>query len=103
MAGSRCGDRKTRHAGAALSNETSSRLHRNPSLEDRFSKVLTKLEDYFAWGVPFCWIVDQVKQKAWSVEPDGRPNEVPADGLLQVGEIEIGLSGIFSDEIPVPR
>ena len=73
------------------------------SPEDRFSKVLTKLEDYFAWGVPFCWIIDPVKQKAWSVEPDGRPNEVPADGLLQAGEIEIRLSGIFSDEIPVPR
>ncbi|HEY3937250.1 MAG TPA: Uma2 family endonuclease [Bryobacteraceae bacterium] len=43
------------------------------SPEDRFSKVISKLEDYFAWGVPFCWIIDPAKQRASTVEPDGKP------------------------------
>jgi Uma2 family endonuclease len=67
------------------------------SPEDRFSKIITKLEDYFAWGVPFCWIIDPVKQRAWTVEPDGKPNEVAAGGSLRADEIEIKLADVFSE------
>ena len=65
------------------------------SPEDRFAKVLAKLEDYFTWGVPYCWVIDPMKQKAWNVEPDGEPNEVPRGGALRAGEIEISLSDLF--------
>lgn len=34
------------------------------SPEDRFSEVLGKCEDYHAWGVKYCWIIDPESKRA---------------------------------------
>ena len=34
------------------------------SSEDRLGSMLAKCEEYHAWGVPFCWVIDPVKRTA---------------------------------------
>ena len=38
-----------------------------PVPEDRLGAMLSKCEEYHAWGVPFCWVIDPVKRTAWSI------------------------------------
>lgn len=35
------------------------------SPEDRLGAMLSKCEEYHAWGVPYCWVVDPVRRTAW--------------------------------------
>jgi Uma2 family endonuclease len=64
------------------------------SPEDRLGAPLAKCEEYHAWGVPYCWIVDPVKRTAWEYAKDGEP--VRATSQLRAGDIAIDLSDIFA-------
>ena len=65
------------------------------SPEDRFAEVLAKCDEYLAWGVPMTWIVDPEFRRAWQYS--GRvPQELPASGSLEAGEISVSLSELFS-------
>ncbi len=65
------------------------------SPEDRFAEVLAKCDEYLAWGVPMTWIVDPELRRAWQYS--GRvPQEIPASGSLEAGEISVSLSELFS-------
>src|SRR5947209_810341 len=35
------------------------------SPEDPFSDAVAKCEDYHAWGVKFCWLIDPEKEQCW--------------------------------------
>ena len=35
--------------------------------------MLAKCEEYHAWGVPFCWVVDPVKRTAWEYHSAAEP------------------------------
>jgi Uma2 family endonuclease len=65
------------------------------SPDDRFSEVATKCEEYHAWGVPFCWIVDPEKRASWQYAAGERPHEIPAGGELTTGEITVSLTELF--------
>ncbi len=41
------------------------------SPEDRLGSMLSKCEEYHAWGVPFCWVIDPVKRSAWEYNAEG--------------------------------
>src|SRR5438067_100464 len=41
--------------------------------EDRFSEALAKCEDYHAWGVKFCWLIDPEKEQCWEFAAGDRP------------------------------
>jgi Uma2 family endonuclease len=32
---------------------------------DRVGAAFAKCDEYHAWGVPYCWVLDPVKQTAW--------------------------------------
>jgi len=64
------------------------------SPEDRLGAMLAKCEEYHAWGVPFCWVIDPVKRAAWEYHSAGEP--VRATGALRAGEITVGLDELFS-------
>ena len=64
------------------------------SPEDRLGAMLSKCEEYHAWGVPFCWVIDPVKRTAWEYHSGGEPTRVPA--TLRAGEISVPLEELFS-------
>ena len=64
------------------------------SPEDRLGATFAKCEEYHAWGVPFCWVLDPVKRVAWEYHAGQEP--VRVTDTLGAGEIEVGLEQLFS-------
>jgi Uma2 family endonuclease len=64
------------------------------SPEDRLGTMLAKCEEYHAWGVPFCWVIDPVKRSAWEYHASAEP--VRATETLCAGEIVIKLEELFA-------
>ncbi len=63
------------------------------SPEDRMSRYLERVNDYFEMGVPACWIIDPESRRAWVATP-GLLTEA-TDGILRSGEIEMPLADIL--------
>jgi Uma2 family endonuclease len=64
------------------------------SPEDRLGVTFAKCEEYHAWGVPYCWVIDPVKRAAWEYPSGGEP--VRVSGELHAGEITITIVELFS-------
>jgi Uma2 family endonuclease len=64
------------------------------SPEDRLGAMLAKCEEYHAWGVPFCWVVDPVKRTAWEYHSASEP--VRAADALRAGELSVNLEELFA-------
>src|SRR5580704_8250290 len=64
------------------------------SPEDSLGATLAKCEEYHAWGVPFCWVLDPVKRTAWEYHAAGDP--VRVTGVLRAGEYPVSLEELFS-------
>jgi Uma2 family endonuclease len=64
------------------------------SPEDRLGAMLAKCEEYDAWGVPFCWVVDPVKRTAWEYHSAAEP--VRETDILRAGELSVNLEELFS-------
>jgi len=67
------------------------------SPEDRVGAMLAKCEQYHAWGVPFCWVVDPEKQTAWQYHSGGEPEHVDRGGMLTAGTLTVRLHELFAD------
>ncbi len=52
---------------------------------------------YHEWGVPFCWVIDAQKQKAWQYHAGGEPERVERGGVLRAGELNVRLEELFSE------
>src|SRR5450432_1195271 len=63
------------------------------SPEDRLGAMFAKCEEYHAWGVPFCWVIDPVKRSAWEYHSGAEPVRV-ADAL-RAGELVVQLKELF--------
>lgn len=65
------------------------------SPEDRFSRVETRLEEYFQIGVKFVWVVDPISHEAWIYSPSGK--RTVEDGVLRTSQpdLEIQLTELF--------
>jgi Uma2 family endonuclease len=64
------------------------------SPEDRLGATLAKCEEYHAWGVPFCWVVDPVKRTAWEYHSGSDPARVTES--LRAGKLSVNLEELFS-------
>jgi Uma2 family endonuclease len=67
------------------------------SPDDRLADTVVKCEEYQAWGVPFCWIVDPEEKKCWEYHAGGRPDQMSHDGYLTAGELVLSFPDIFAD------
>jgi Uma2 family endonuclease len=65
------------------------------SPQDRYGEAFTKCEDYHAWGVQFCWVIDPEKRLCWEYAAGDRPNPISAGGRLTAGEIAIDVNDLF--------
>jgi Uma2 family endonuclease len=66
------------------------------SPEDRLGSVMSKCEDYHAWGVPYCWIIDPVKQTAWEYDANGEPVKIDVGGTPHAGSLLVHLPDLFA-------
>ena len=68
------------------------------SPEDRLSSAFAKCEEYHAWGVPYCWVIDPAKQIAWEYHAQSDPARTDNTGTLHAGRLSVGLAALFSPE-----
>lgn len=77
------------------------------SPEDRIGALLAKCEQYHAWGVPYCWVVDPEKQTAWQYHSGGEPEHIARGGTLTAGQLSVRLENsspkFQPDQIPLPH
>jgi Uma2 family endonuclease len=64
------------------------------SAEDKLGMTLAKCEEFHAWGVAFCWVIDPMKQTAWEYHKEGEP--VRVDKVLRAGSLSAELQELFS-------
>lgn len=64
------------------------------SPEDRLGAMFSKCEEYHAWGVPYCWVIDPIKRTAWEYHSDGEPTR--AADSLRAREVAVPLDELFS-------
>jgi Uma2 family endonuclease len=70
------------------------------SPEDRLGTMLAKCEEYHAWGVPFCWVIDPVKRTAWEYHAAAEPVRVTA--TLHADKFSVSLEELFAALDTVP-
>jgi len=67
------------------------------SPEDRMSRMEERADDYLAMGVPYVWVLDPAKRRAWTITSAEGWREVKIDVLkTHDPAIEVPLSEIFS-------
>jgi Uma2 family endonuclease len=63
------------------------------SPEDRMSRYLERVNDYFEMGVPSCWIIDPAGRRAWIATPGNLAEAT--DGILRSGDLEMPLADVL--------
>lgn len=64
------------------------------SPDDAMQATLDKCQEYHAWGVPTCWVIDPVKQKAWQCSAVSEAQL--ATGTLHSGGLSLEINELFS-------
>jgi Uma2 family endonuclease len=64
------------------------------SPSQRPDELLAKCERYLEFGVPFCWVIDPVRRRAWEYHLGSEPREVTE---LLFGPCILPLSEVFTD------
>lgn len=66
------------------------------SPEDRMSELLDKIDDYVAFGVPYVWVIDPLRRRAYVHTAAG--SREARDGVLRTDnpEIAVPLDQIFA-------
>jgi Uma2 family endonuclease len=67
------------------------------SPEDRWPRIQQLIDDYFAMGVPYVWVLDPGTKTAYSATPSQRTQQVTT-GILKTlnPSVEVPLSEIFA-------
>ena len=63
------------------------------SPEDRLSRTMQRLDDYFSIGVPVCWVIDPIGRRGWIAHP-GHWTEA-TDGILRAADLEMPLADVL--------
>ncbi len=63
------------------------------SKDDTLESLWDRIEDYFAIGVPVCWIVDPIGRPGWIATPNHL--DKVTDGILRADDIEMPLAEVF--------
>ena len=63
---------------------------------DTMRDMMERLNDYFAIGVPVCWVIDPVRGTGWTATPGHLAEST--DGILRAGAIELPLAEVLEIE-----
>ena len=66
------------------------------SPSQRLSELFAKCEAYHSWSVPYCWVIDPVKQLCWEYHRDLPVDLIPQSGTLTAGEILVPVTELFA-------
>lgn len=70
------------------------------SPEDRPGQLLAKCEEYHAWGVPYCWVIDPERRTGWLYHRDAAEwTKLSSSDVLSAGELELPLQDVFRELI----
>jgi Uma2 family endonuclease len=61
---------------------------------DKLGATFAKCELYHQWGVPWCWIVDPNKRRAWVYQSGDEPRLT--EEALEAGDIRFTLVEVFA-------
>ena len=67
------------------------------SPDDHIGATLAKCEQYHAWGVPYCWIIDPDEQTGWQYNSGGKPKCIDRTGTLTASQYSVRLEELFSE------
>ena len=67
------------------------------SPEDKLGETFVKCEQYHAWGVPYCWVIDPETKAAWLYPKGSEPQRLSESDQLVSGEIAVPLSDLFNE------
>jgi Uma2 family endonuclease len=69
------------------------------SPDDRFNRVVARLQDALSMGVQTIWIIDPYSKKTWIMTPGAPVAEIP-DGVLRCANpnLELRISDILPEE-----
>jgi Uma2 family endonuclease len=67
------------------------------SPEDSLGKLFAKCEEYHAWGVPDCWVIDPERRSAWMYPRGGEP--LRTTELLEGAGVRISLPELFAEAL----
>ncbi|MBV9612221.1 MAG: Uma2 family endonuclease [Acidobacteriaceae bacterium] len=70
------------------------------SPDDRWTRVNASIADYQEMGVPYVWVIDPYRSRAWIFELDNPPLEV-RDGRLTAAGVNIEIQ--LADVLPPPE
>jgi Uma2 family endonuclease len=73
------------------------------SPEQRLGEMLARCEQYHAWGVPYCWVIDPDKRSAWEYHKNGEPTKLGTTGTLRSGDLSVSLSELFAPVTSSPQ
>lgn len=65
------------------------------SPEDRVGAMLAKCEQYHAWGVPYCWVIDPDKHTAWQYHSGSEPEHLDRNATLTAGALRVAIPELF--------
>ncbi len=65
------------------------------SPSQRIRELFDKCREFHHRGVAMCWVIDPVQRRAWECSTGECEQEIPTNGSLHAGEIEVNLSELF--------
>lgn len=66
------------------------------SPDDGLGAMLAKCEQYHAWGVPSCWVIDPVKRAAWDYPLGGEPTRIGISAALHATGVTVRMEELFA-------
>ena len=60
------------------------------------SEMLAKCERYHEFGVPYCWVIDPVDNRAWENHAGMKPAEQTS--AISAGDLTVSLYELFSQD-----
>lgn len=66
------------------------------SPSQRPAEMLAKCERYHEFGVPYCWVIDPVNNRAWEYHAGTKPAEQTS--AITAGDLTVSLAQLFSQD-----
>ncbi len=74
------------------------------SPEDRFQRVVTRVQDYRTMGVQHIWIIDPESRECWTIDSDGGALPMLDDAFTISGTpVRVAVSDIFEEIDAAPK
>ena len=67
------------------------------SPSQRLSELFAKCEAYHSWNVPYCWVIDPVKNLCWEYHRELPVELKPRGGTVAAGGVAVPVAELFPE------